>query len=58
MIDMHLKKAEKNLKLLDEQVGKPTYAEMPQTTNQAIVLVLKDMLMAIRYIRIKLDEGT
>lgn len=58
MIDYHLREAEQNLNLLDEQVGKPSVPTMPQTTNQAIVLVLKDLVQALRYIQLKLDEDS
>ena len=50
-VDYHLTKAEEYLDLLDEQVGKPSVPTMPQTTNQAIVLVLKEMMAAVKRMR-------
>lgn len=47
MVEIFLARAKQNLELLDEQVGKPSVPTMPQTTNQAIVLVLKDFQKAI-----------
>jgi hypothetical protein len=47
-VDYHLDKAEEYLTLLDEQVGKPSIAHHPQTTNQAIVLVLKELTAAVK----------
>lgn len=48
MVDMHLREAEKLLNMLDDQVGKPSVPAFPQTTNQAIVLVLKELVAALR----------
>jgi len=53
MVNMYLEEAKKNLGLLDEQVGKPSVATMPQTTNQAIVLVLKDLMRAIEMLKME-----
>jgi hypothetical protein len=47
MFEMLMDKAKTNIRLLDEYVGKPGNENFPQTTNQAIVLILKDMHQAI-----------
>jgi hypothetical protein len=53
MIDKHLLEAERNLEDLSNQVGKPAVERMPQTTNQGIVVVLQDLLAAVKMLRIK-----
>jgi hypothetical protein len=47
MLELHLAQAQKYLDLLDEQVGRPSVPTMPQTTHQAIVLILKEMQSAL-----------
>jgi len=56
MIDFHLNQAEMNLKLLDEQVGSPAVAHMPQTTNQAIVVIFRDLAQALRFLQTEMEE--
>lgn len=46
-IDVHLETAKRNILALEDQVGKPSVAGFPQTTNQAVVLVLKDLHEAV-----------
>jgi hypothetical protein len=48
MVKTHLHEAEKLLYMLDDQVGKPSVPTFPQTTNQAIVLILKELVAALR----------
>lgn len=43
----HLDNAKRAIRMLDEQVGTPTTAHMPQTTNQGIVYCLKELAEAI-----------
>jgi hypothetical protein len=47
MLETLLERAEKNIKLLDEYVGKPSNTNFPQTTNQAIIIVLRDLQQSI-----------
>ena len=56
MIDFHLNQAEMNLKLLDEQVGPPAVPHMPQTTNQAIVVIFRDLAQALRFLQTEMEE--
>jgi len=42
-IEVYLDTAKRNLLALEQQVGAPSVPGMPQTTNQAIVLVLKGL---------------
>ncbi len=56
MIDFHLTQAEMNLKLLDEQVGPPAVPHMPQTTNQAIVVIFRDLALAVRYLQEEVER--
>jgi len=53
MVEMYLREARKNLELLSEQVGKPAVKDFPQTTNQAIVRVLEDVLSGLENLRLK-----
>lgn len=55
MIDFHLNQAEMNLKLLDEQVGKPAVSHMPQTTNQAIIVIFRDLAQALRFLQVEVE---
>lgn len=50
-----LKRARSNLTLLSEQVGPPAVAHMPQTTNQAIVVVLQDVLKVVELLDHELE---
>lgn len=56
MIDFHLNQAEFNLNLLNEQVGPPAVPNMPQTTNQAIIVIMRDLAQALRFLQIKVEE--
>lgn len=47
MIEAHLREVKKNIDLLDEAVGTPSVPTMPQTINQSIVRILKDIHKAI-----------
>lgn len=53
MIDKYLSEAERNLEDLSNQVGKPAVEHMPQTTNQGIVVVLQDLLAAVKMLRVE-----
>ena len=46
-IEVYLDTAKRNLLALEQQVGAPSVPGMPQTTNQAIVLVLKGLHEAV-----------
>jgi hypothetical protein len=50
-----LKRAKDNLSLLSEQVGPPAVAHMPQTTNQAIVVVFQDLLKVMELLDHELE---
>ncbi len=53
MIEFHLNQATMNLKLLDEQVGKPAVPNMPQTTNQAVIVIMRDLLEAVKLMQLE-----
>lgn len=56
MVELHLREAKKNLDLLDEAIGKPSVPTMPQTINQSIVLILKDLHKAVEAAHLKLCD--
>jgi len=56
VLTFHLSNAENTIKQLDEQVGTPSYAHLPQTTNQGLVYILKELTAAIKLLRLKVHD--
>ena len=50
-----LKRASQNLALLSDQIGEPSEPMMPQTINQAIVIVLKDLVNVVELLDHELE---
>ncbi len=56
MPETHLHTVERTLAMLDEQVGVPEIAWMPQTINQGIIFAIKELHEAVRLLRLEVLE--
>ena len=50
-----IKRASQNLALLSDQIGEPSEPMMAQTINQAIVIVLKDLVNVVELLDHELE---